>query len=144
MEQPHCLEEQSVFFLGHAKIGLQHLEFSDAVRTYDKKNVDRLARIFKLEGCLRQESGNEIAAIINSTVLQDALSQSRISKADLLSPSNTPWLLLSQDVRLLCLYGQHRIKAARRTLEPGDRWWRVMLYDDSKYSQKKYPECAIC
>lgn len=144
MEQPHSHEERSVFFLGHAKIGLPHLEFSNAVRTYDKRNVDRLARIFKLEGCLRQESGNEIAAIINSTVLQSALSQSRISKTDLLSPSNTPWLLLPQDVRLLCLYGQHRIKAARRTLEPGDQWWRVMLYDDSKYSQKNYPECAIC
>lgn len=76
--------------------------------------------IFKLEGRLREESGNEIAAVINSTVLQDRLVQSSISQQELLNPSKTPWLFLPKDVRLLCLYRKDHIHAARQALEPGN------------------------
>ncbi|KAL4772407.1 hypothetical protein BDW60DRAFT_187162, partial [Aspergillus nidulans var. acristatus] len=130
MEQTNSLEERNVFFRGHAKIGLEHLVFQKTMRAFDQGNVDRLVRIFKLEGCLREESGNEIAAVINDAVLQDALSQSGISQQELLNASETPWLFLPKDIRLVCLYGKHRIHAARQALEPGNRWWRIALYDD--------------
>lgn len=123
--------ERAPFFRGYAKVELEDLVFQQTVRTFDKKNVKRLVRIFKLEGCMREEVGNEIAAMINSTDLQTALSQSDVTQEQLFSLSETPRLLLPQNCHIVCLYGQHRIEAAKKTLEPENQWWRITLYDDS-------------
>jgi hypothetical protein len=41
-------------------------------------------------------------------------------------------LLAPDSYSLRCLYGRHRVEAAKEVLFPGDSWWSVTLYHDSK------------
>ncbi|THC88352.1 hypothetical protein EYZ11_012198 [Aspergillus tanneri] len=129
--QEQYMRERYEYFRGHAKIGLEHLEFETPLygsRVFDPKNVNRLVRVFELEQCLRLEPAHHIAAIIDEEALQQAVTLSDVTQEQLTDASNLPWLFLPEGYRLSCLYGKHRIAAAKKFLLPGDRWWPVTLY----------------
>ncbi|KAA8647895.1 uncharacterized protein ATNIH1004_006597 [Aspergillus tanneri] len=131
--QGQYMRERYEHFRGHAKVGLEHLEFETPLygsRVYDQKNVNRLVRVFELEQCLRLEPAHHIVAIIDNETLQQAVTLSDVTEEQLRDASNLPWLFLPEGYRLSCLYGKHRIAAAKKFLLPGDRWWSVTLYGD--------------
>ncbi len=129
------LENRSSSFRGSARIHLKHLLFEEPkgmslTLHLDPKNVARLVKVFELEGCLRLEEEHRVPAIINEAILQEALSSSSLTNADLLTTGVPPELQLSQFTRLNCLHGKHRIAAAQQTLLPGNKWWTVDLYSE--------------
>lgn len=134
------LEERNRLLRGYAKIGFEHLDFKRPLygaRAFDQKNVDRLARVFELEGCWRLELGHYITAVIDNGTLQQAMNLSGVSLEDMKDPTNLPWLTLPGNCQISCLYGIHRIAAAMQILLPGDRWWSVTLYNDGTYHPYK-------
>ncbi|KAK5312981.1 hypothetical protein LTR93_011123 [Exophiala xenobiotica] len=110
----------------------------DDDRPLDVKNVQRLVKIYQREGCRRQFVSNRIlVVIIDQACLETALDLSRISAAALLTRNTNndpaavgdyPQLQVPVDVRLICLHGRHRIRAARELLSPRDKWWIANLY----------------
>ncbi|GFF96225.1 conserved hypothetical protein, partial [Aspergillus udagawae] len=79
----------------------------------------------------RSEPCNFIAAIIEDDILEQAIAQSGTPVEALRSETGIPLLLLPDGYRLRCLYGRHRVEAAKEVLFPGDSWWSVTLYHDS-------------
>ncbi|GFF59604.1 conserved hypothetical protein [Aspergillus lentulus] len=69
--------------------------------------------------------------------------QSGITEAELKGAVEPPLLLLPRGYQLQCLYGKHRIEAAKDVLYPGDRWWTVYLYNDSISGPQKRRLCAV-
>ncbi len=129
------LENKSSSFRGSAKIHLKHLLFEEPKDVslslhLDPKNVARLIKIFELEGCLRLEEEHRVPAIINDAILQEAISSSSLTNAELLTTGVPPELQLPQSTRLNCLHGRHRIAAAQQILLPGNKWWTVDLYTE--------------
>lgn len=122
-------------FRGQAKIHLKHLTFETdslpGTRRLDDSNVDRLVKIFELEGCSPLEPEHHVPVIISLDVLNWALNNAHKSLSDLLSCANPPWISPESDVRLVCLHGKHRLAAAQEFLKPGHKWWVVDLYLDS-------------
>lgn len=95
-------------------------------RPISEKIVERLRSIFRREGCLRDDSGNWINALVDASHLESILSKNGLCEADLRSDAQKlPLLELN---RVDCLQGVHRILAASRLLNPNDRWWTVRLY----------------
>jgi hypothetical protein len=123
------------YFRGHAKIRLHHLEFHSplfASRAFDPSHVDRLKNVFQQDACARSDPCNFISAVIDDDTLDQAIIQSSTTVEALRSETKTPFLLLPNGYRLRCLYGRHRVEAAKEVLFPGDTWWSVTLYHDSK------------
>jgi hypothetical protein len=60
--------------------------------------------------------------------LSRALTKSDLTRESLLDPTNQPGLSFEGDVRLMCVYGKHRLKAAESF---GETRWLVDLYLDS-------------
>lgn len=114
------------YFLGTARIRLEHLRFESGVRDYDEKNVARLINVFKLEKCQREAPKNRIPAIISSTMLGEWQRSEQPTE-----------LLLSSADTILCLHGKHRVIAAREFLLERDQWWIVSLYDECRYRNSK-------
>jgi hypothetical protein len=118
-------EDREENFRGTVCISLRRLRFEpEYSRDVDKKNVERLKRIFARQGCLR------LSLIINERDLKAALQCSGRTLEDLLNSAQDapPKLTLPPGYMLECLHGQHRILAARETLEPQEEWWAVDLY----------------
>ncbi|KAL4889243.1 hypothetical protein BDV59DRAFT_186803 [Aspergillus ambiguus] len=122
------------FFRGHAKVGLEHLDFQASLfgqRVFDVSIVERLRTKFGKDKCAREETNNYISAVISGDLLEQALNLSSMTLDQLKGGTGLPWLVLPQGARLWCLYGRHRVEAAKRgVLLPGDRWWSVTLYHD--------------
>ncbi|KAF3091829.1 hypothetical protein TWF103_011391 [Orbilia oligospora] len=112
-------------FIGTAKVRFPALKFPlpphSGHRFVDKRNVKRLVNIFKLEGCLNADPLNRISGFLcpNFGGLQDLKQHSTEFEIPLieLPPSSVE-----------CLYGHHRILAAREVLPIVDQWWIVDLY----------------
>lgn len=118
--------DKQAHYRGSAKVSLNSLRFDDVTRTLDTKNVARLLRIYQFEGCLRLEKEHYIPVIIDEAQLSRICQQSNVEAKSLLS--GTLVALNCGDIRLSCLYGQHRLAAAKEFLEPGDKWWSVDIY----------------
>jgi hypothetical protein len=124
-------EDREENFRGTACVSLRKLIFKpEYSRDVDKKNVERLKRIFARQGCLRLSPSNHVPAIINEQDLKVALQYSRKTLDDLLNSSQDapPKLTLPPNYKLECLHGQHRILAALETLTPKEEWWTVDFY----------------
>jgi hypothetical protein len=128
------LEKQS-HYRGRAKIFIEHLQFEDenvtGGRIVDVTDIERLVEVYKNEpGCLRLDHDQFIPALVDDETLNRWLERSNISNADLLDFRRIP-PLLRIDQPLLALDGKHRVEAARRFLDPFDRWWIVDLYSSA-------------
>ncbi|KAG2421578.1 hypothetical protein HFD88_005553 [Aspergillus terreus] len=122
------------FFRGHAKVGLEYLDFQASIfgqRVFDVSNVERLRAKFDRDKCAREETNNYISAVISDDLLKQAINLSNTTSDQLKGGTGLCWLVLPQGARLSCLYGRHRVEAAKRgVLLPGDRWWSVTLYHE--------------
>lgn len=120
-------------YLGTACVDLDALLFpQSAFRRLRPKNVARLVRIFKTQGCLRSHPDHHIKATISRERLNEALRYSDQTAADrLLSTTDYPELWLAPGT-LACLFGLHRIEAAKQYLEYPSRWWTVKLYEEGQ------------
>jgi Protein of unknown function (DUF3723) len=100
--------------------------------------VDRLCEIFRKEGCRRFDLRNHITAVVSRESLQSALRAARKTPDELLTtvPNNFPRLEFRAG-QVLCLHGQHRVRAGAEVLPAGDRWWTVDLYLDGN----RHPFC---
>lgn len=124
-------EERRIKYRGTAMIRLEFLDFPyDESRELDPKNVERLKKCFRTEGCHRLELENHIPAIVEPSALNSALQIAGKSSDDLLIQTEESYTELKFLVgyRLACLHGQHRIQAGREYLSRRDAWWIVDLY----------------
>ena len=139
-------QEKKAAFRGRAKVAISNLRFEDAyvhgTRPLDSSNIDRLEKIFELEGCLRLDPDHYVPAIINRDTFEKALRNSGLQH-DLLntSPDEPKWLNLDPQSYLTCLHGRHRLAAARRFLDPSERWWVVDIYSDGLLLP---PDSEVC
>jgi hypothetical protein len=67
--------------------------------------VDRLVKIFDIEGCGNLESEHRVAAVIDSNALTNALSMTGITQEHLLDRTSYVNLAFERDARLICVYG---------------------------------------
>ncbi|KAJ5504602.1 hypothetical protein N7463_007476 [Penicillium fimorum] len=118
-------------FVGCAIIELSHLKFESleimGVREFDKKNFQRILSIFEIEGCANLEPEHRVAATINQKTLKDGLAYTEISQETLLNPTSRLPLRFKSTQQLVCLYGQHRLRAGEAH---GETEWLVDLYLD--------------
>jgi hypothetical protein len=89
-------------------------------RDLDKKNVERLKRIFGMEGCLRLDARNHIPVLVEKVAFEHAWNTRRQTEP-------YPHLEFSRGI-LKCLHGRHRILAAYDFLPRIDQWWIVDIY----------------
>ena len=130
----HFFDSKQRMFLGTARVSLGQLDFVRApstCRDIDPKNVKRLLGIFKLEGCLRLEPDPSISAIVARRAFVVALDRAGVTLDALLTRMEPPLLDFS-DLSIVCLYGRHRIAAAKQFLDPFKDWWVVNFYDDGQ------------
>lgn len=122
------------YFRGCAVIDFNHLFFEDAAllgsREYSQFNVDRLIKIFQIEGCCNMDPEHRIAAVVDSDRLKNALSISGITQEQLLDPTAQNILSFEEGTRLLCIFGKHRLRAAEAL---GKRSWLVDIYVDGRF-----------
>ncbi|KAF2439150.1 hypothetical protein P171DRAFT_490584 [Karstenula rhodostoma CBS 690.94] len=113
-------------FLGFARVSLDHLSFESVRKQHreeSSKATARLLRVFELEGCERDKVENFVDALIGTNVFRDAIFPNDISLFQ--KAQDVQSLRLQQPLE--CLNGMHRIAAARKHLDPNDRWWTVRL-----------------
>lgn len=120
-------------YQGCAIIKLQHLVFEAnnliGTREIAEKNVEKLLRMFEIEGCGNLEPEHKVSATIGQEVLRRALAKSNVTREALLDPTNRPYLILEGEDLMTCVYGKHRLKAGERF---GEITWLVDLYLDSR------------
>ena len=112
-------------YRGSARISLDVLYFqSDEHRDLDRKQIDYLKDCFQKDKCRRLEKRNHIKAAVDQPSLKAALRSSDVLARELLTnePNGCPKLSFPVGFKLRCLYGQHRIQAAREFLLPHDKW----------------------
>ncbi|KAJ6102590.1 hypothetical protein N7486_005017 [Penicillium sp. IBT 16267x] len=122
--------ERRLKYQGTAKIELSQLSFHpSASRQFDQNNVDRLCEVFRKDGCHRLEVQNHISGVVTSGHLKRARQAAQITAEELLTNSceKCPMLSFSPG-QVLCLHGQHRLRAAEDVLAPSEQWWTVDLY----------------
>ncbi|KAJ5927144.1 hypothetical protein N7516_008917 [Penicillium verrucosum] len=121
------------YFVGCAIIELRHLKFESldmmGVREFDKKNFQRILNIFEIEGCANLEPEHRIAATIDQETLKNGLVYTNISQETLLNPTSRLPLRFNNSQQLICLYGQHRLRAGEAH---GETEWLVDLYLDER------------
>lgn len=79
-------EDREENFRGTARVSLRRLLFKpEYSRDVDKKNIERLKRIFARQGCLRLLPPNHVPAIITELDLKAALQHSARTLEDLLN-----------------------------------------------------------
>jgi len=116
-------ESAEAYALGVARARIDCLRFESGVRDYDEKNIDRIEKIFEVEGCLREDPMHYIPALISSSEID----------ASVLNSDQPKDLQVTSGRTILALHGKHRIVAAQHFLPKGDQWWTVALYDTSKH-----------
>lgn len=120
-------------YQGCAIIKLQHLEFEannlTGTREVAEKNVEKLLKMFEIEGCGNLEPEHRVSATIEEEVLRRALAKSNLTREALLDPTNHPYLMLEGEDLMTCIYGKHRLKAGERF---GEFTWLVDLYLDGR------------
>lgn len=128
-------EKQEKYF-GSAKVELKHLVFSTSRgRERDPKNERFLIDSFQRDGCMPLNVIHHIPALISEHDFKGALQRCNTT-SNLLQGRNAaylPALYFPEGFELQCLFGRHRVEAAKRVLRPEDRWWVVELYSNGKY-----------
>ncbi|KAJ5737360.1 uncharacterized protein N7483_002485 [Penicillium malachiteum] len=126
--------QRSAYYKGSAVIPIQHIIFDreDIVgqREFDQKNLDRLQRIFEIEGCWNLYPEYRIAVTIDQSDLEWSLVNNNVSLEVLMDPREQPFLNFRNGTKLRCIYGKHRIKASSMC---GETTWLVDLYLGCKY-----------
>ena len=126
--------EKGIRYKGTASIEIQVLQFpAQKIGRTSGKNVERLKKVFRNEGCERLILRNHVPAMIHQGQLDLALQASGLSAEHLLTDphgprGSYPELNFPTGYRLECLHGQDRVRAAAQVLPPGDRRWTVDLY----------------
>lgn len=135
MAQSHIADDDvpNLHFQGFARVNLTALEFSSAPsarsaehRPISDKGVDRLLRIFRTEGCKREDENHFITGWVRNEQLEGVASgrDGCLRTVPPIAWEDVPCL----DVRpIQCLNGLHRIHAAKKYLNGGDRWWVIRL-----------------
>ena len=130
MGENDSLREKSKAYCGTVKIPLYLLKHEGPEqnpRQLNAKNVNRLLRIFELEGCLRLETENHIPALVSQEMLIYLLSTVQGEEAKL-KKWNEHLLFFQPFEALTILHGRHRLEAARKFLRYHDKWWVVDLF----------------
>lgn len=116
-------------YQGCAIIDFHHLKFETnptlGSRQLDERNVERLLKIYEIEGCGNLEPEHRIAALLDQETLSKGMSQSGVTRDSLLDPTVQPRLLFEGGVRLNCVFGRHRLKAGECF---GEKNWLVDIY----------------
>ena len=123
--------ERRVKFKGTARIRLECLDFPKYGRN---ENSERLKLCIEYGGCHRLGSQYHVIAVIDQSLLDNAIQAANTSQAALLSNAQNQWpaLRLPPGVQLHCLRGWDRLRAGWELLSPKDRWWTVDLYRSGK------------
>lgn len=123
--------ERRVKFKGTARIRLECLDFPKYGRN---ENAERLKLCIEYGGCYRLGSQYHVIAVIDQSLLDNAIQAANTSHAALLSNAQNQWptLSLPPGVQLHCLRGWDRLRAGWELLPPTDRWWTVDLYRSGK------------
>lgn len=129
-EEEHRLAaETSIKYRGTACIELEALTFAYEA---DEKNVMRLKKFFKKNGCNRLDVRNHIPAVISQEQLDIAIRNSNTTAKALMNGCHTRdsfvELRFPVNFRLQCLHGSDRVRAATEVLSPADKHWIVDLY----------------
>lgn len=124
------LEEKHKWFRGTARVELQNLHLEGSQRCIDWKNVARLVRVFADVGCDRLTPEHHVPVLVSEQNLETALLDAGVPLAHMLEPfhPDPPRLRFPDEVRLICLHGQHRLLAADRFLPVKDKWWTIDIY----------------
>jgi hypothetical protein len=124
--------ERARKYLGTARVRIEKLklpigELRDSV-------LQKLKGVFREGGCRPLDAQNHVLATISQACLDDALRISNISADELLNPENReyPVLKISDNMKLDCLQGLHRLQAAKDIMPWKDQWWAVDLYLSGK------------
>lgn len=139
-EEEHRLAaETSIKYRGTACIELEALTFAYEA---DEKNVMRLKKFFKKNGCNRLDVRNHIPAVISQEQLDIAIRNSNTTAKALMNGCHTRdsfvELRFPVNFRLQCLHGSDRVRAATEVLSPADKHWIVDLYLEGRRS------CLFC
>jgi hypothetical protein len=147
--------EQDVFyarstgsFLGYARIELERLDFSSALRKEhreeSKKARARLLKVFELEGCRRLDPQNFIDATINQETFVAALNDAGLSRDNFdkicVAARTDPSCIIQLSLKcaIQCLNGLQRIRAAATFLDNNDKWWIVNLHEETSKLKTKF------
>lgn len=126
-------EMKSSHFKGFARVWLRDLRFHTG-RGLDDKNVKRLSRIFRAEGCHKSDRRYVLPVVVEERVLTQALNGKSCVSPCLLSqlPTDLPLLSIPDNKTIICLHGMHRVYAAKKVLPPCEQWWTAEVYDSGK------------
>lgn len=127
--------EKEQKYLGSAKVDLVHLTFDEmGSREDDEQNEKFLIDSFHRNGCVPLDPMFHVMAIIEDHDFGAALSRCSVTSDMLLdrNPAHLPMLTFPEGFQLRCLFGRHRIRAAKKVLSRSSRWWIVSLYSNGK------------
>ena len=114
--------------LGLVRIALNCIQFDDpsqkGIRDLDGSNVQRLLRVFEIEGC--NQEAYPVSALIPQDVFHGSASHCNLSPDDL--ERGDKFLELPEGFKILCIHGRHRLEAANLFLPVNKRWWAVQLF----------------
>jgi hypothetical protein len=114
-------------FVGFARIDLAKLHYNnEKLSTFRtrcpesvRRRVDNLVRIFKTEGCVREERHAIHIVVERGSIPIDGLSKSLPVTVEELK---------SLDTTALCIQGVHRVLAGLDFLPGNDQWWIARVY----------------
>jgi hypothetical protein len=110
---------------GLARVRLGDLRF-DENHTISPQNVNRLNKIFQIEGCQRSDERNYIDVVVTDDQIRGARPEC-LQDAPPEAWQSSPVLGVGP---LRCLTGRHRVRAAQKYLDANDQWWVARVYSD--------------
>lgn len=120
--------ERSAKHIGVARINVEALNFPHS-RSVNPKNVVRLKSLFQSQEGFKPDLENRIPAVITEDLLDEVLGAAGLSRAALLTPNlDYPRLDFPPGLRLECLRGQHRVKAAQEIFKSAPIYWVIDLF----------------
>lgn len=130
-------QERSLKYLGTAKVYINQIVPHPSIsRELDPQNVERLSEVFSRDGCRRLDIRNHVTAVVPRQHLAVALQTAGVTPHSLkTSPPDRYPLLEFPMGKIQCLHGQHRLRAAKEQLPPGEQWWTSDLYLDGMQPQ---------
>lgn len=130
-------QERSLKYLGTAKVYINQIVPHPSIsRELDPQNVERLSEVFSRDGCRRLDIRNHVTAVVSRQHLAVALQTAGVTPHSLkTSPPDRYPLLEFPMGKIQCLHGQHRLRAAKEQLPPGEQWWTSDLYLDGMQPQ---------
>lgn len=127
--------DKRAHWCGRAKVSLQNLQYygSSARGEINKKQINHLKKVYNDEGCMRLHSPeNYVPVVISSADLAVGLQYSNLRQVDIRQEGEPRFLRFPENIQIKVLHGEHRLRAAEEFLEPTDRWWSTVLYDEGK------------